>query len=37
MAIDIGITRKDRERIAKNLSKLLADTYSLYLKIHGFH
>ena len=37
MAIDIGITRKDREAIAKNLSKLLADTYSLYLKTHSFH
>ena len=37
MAIDIGITKKDRESIAKNLSKLLADTYSLYLKTHGFH
>ncbi|MEO7325974.1 MAG: Dps family protein [Dokdonella sp.] len=37
MAIDIGITRKDRESIAKNLSRLLADTYSLYLKTHGFH
>ena len=37
MAIDIGITRKDRESIAKNLAKLLADTYSLYLKTHGFH
>ena len=37
MAIDIGITRKDRESIARNLSKLLADTYSLYLKTHGFH
>src|SRR5690606_31133459 len=37
MAIDIGITKKDREGIAKNLSKLLADTYSLYLKTHGFH
>ena len=37
MAIDIGIARKDRENIAKNLSKLLADTYSLYLKTHSFH
>lgn len=37
MAIDIGITKKDRESIAANLSKLLADTYSLYLKTHGFH
>ena len=37
MAIDIGISKKDRESIAKNLSKLLADTYSLYLKTHNFH
>lgn len=37
MAIDIGIAKKDRENIAKNLSKLLADTYSLYLKTHSFH
>jgi starvation-inducible DNA-binding protein len=37
MSIDIGITKKDRESIAKNLSKLLADTYSLYLKTHSFH
>ena len=37
MAIDIGIAKKDRETIAKNLSKLLADTYSLYLKTHSFH
>ena len=35
--VDIGIPKKDREGIAKNLSKLLADTYSLYLKTHGFH
>ncbi len=37
MNIDIGITQRDREVIAVNLSKLLADTYSLYLKTHGFH
>jgi starvation-inducible DNA-binding protein len=37
MAIDIGITKKDRELIAKNLARLLADTYSLYLKTHSFH
>ena len=37
MAIDIGIAKKDREQIAKHLSKLLADTYSLYLKTHSFH
>jgi starvation-inducible DNA-binding protein len=37
MAIDIGIAKKDREAVAKHLSKLLADTYSLYLKTHNFH
>ena len=37
MAIGIGISKKDRESIAKHLSKLLADTYSLYLKTHSFH
>jgi starvation-inducible DNA-binding protein len=37
MAIDIGIPRQDREQIAQHLSKLLADTYSLYLKTHSFH
>jgi len=37
MAIDIGIARKDREAIARQLSRLLADTYSLYLKTHSFH
>lgn len=37
MAIDIGISHKDRKKIADGLSKLLADNYSLYLKTHGFH
>ncbi len=37
MAISIGIAKKDREAGAKHLSKLLADTYSLYLKTHSFH
>ncbi len=37
MAIDIGIAKKDREAIARQLSRLLADTYSLYLKTHSFH
>ncbi|MEO7072876.1 MAG: Dps family protein [Rhodanobacter sp.] len=37
MAISIGITKKDREQVARELSKLLADTYSLYLKTHSFH
>ncbi|UJJ57472.1 Dps family protein [Rhodanobacter denitrificans] len=37
MAISIGIAKKDREAVAKHLSRLLADTYSLYLKTHSFH
>ncbi len=37
MAISIGIDKKDREQVASELSKLLADTYSLYLKTHSFH
>ncbi|MGB8275220.1 MAG: Dps family protein [Alphaproteobacteria bacterium] len=37
MKIDIGIAEKDRQKIAKGLSQLLADTYTLYLKTHNFH
>jgi len=37
MKIDIGIDEKDRAQIAEGLSRLLADTYSLYLKTHNFH
>lgn len=35
--LDIGITEKHREAIAAGLSKLLADTYTLYLTTHNFH
>lgn len=35
--IDIGINEKDRQAIADGLSKLLADTYTLYLTTHNFH
>jgi starvation-inducible DNA-binding protein len=35
--IDIGIKTKDREKIALGLSRVLADTYTLYLKTHNFH
>lgn len=35
--IDIGISDADREKIARELSKLLADTYTLYLTTHNFH
>ena len=35
--IDIGISEKDRAKIAEGLSKLLADDFALYLKTHNFH
>ncbi len=35
--IDIGISEKDREKIAEGLSRLLADNFALYLKTHNFH
>jgi starvation-inducible DNA-binding protein len=37
MSIDIGIKPKDRKAIAEGLSRLLADSYTLYLKTHNFH
>ncbi len=37
MAINIGIKEKDRKQIADGLARLLADTYTLYLKTHNFH
>ena len=37
MKIDIGIKKSDREDIAEGLSRLLSDTYTLYLKTHNFH
>ena len=36
-AINIGISEKDRAAIAQGLSRLLADTYALYLTTHNFH
>ena len=35
--IHIGISDKDRAAIAQGLSRLLADTYTLYLTTHNFH
>ena len=35
--IDFGISDKDRTQIVEGLSRLLADTYTLYLKTHNFH
>jgi starvation-inducible DNA-binding protein len=35
--INIGIADQDRAAIAQGLSKLLADSYTLYLKTHNYH
>jgi len=35
--IDIGISEKNRTKVAEGLSRLLADSYTLYLKTHKFH
>ena len=37
LKINIGIDEKDRKKIAAGLSRLLADTYTLYLQTHNFH
>src|SRR5574340_1426769 len=37
MDIDTGIDQEDRARIAEGLSRLLADSYTLYLTTHNFH
>lgn len=37
VAVDIGIAEKERKKIADGLSRLLADTYTLYLKTHNYH
>ena len=37
VAINIGISEQDRSAITGGLSRLLADTYTLYLTTHNFH
>jgi starvation-inducible DNA-binding protein len=37
MNIDIGIEANKRQKIASGLSRVLADSYTLYLKTHNFH
>jgi len=37
MQIDIGIADQDRKAISDGLSRLLADSYTLYLKTHNYH
>ena len=35
--MDIGIGEEDRKQITEGLARLLADTYTLYVKTHNFH
>lgn len=37
MKINIGISEKNHKAIADELSKVLADSYILYLKTHNYH
>jgi starvation-inducible DNA-binding protein len=37
MELNIGIAPEQRKEIANGLSRLLADSYSLYLKTHNYH
>lgn len=37
LPVDIGIPEDSRQEIAQGLSRVLADTYSVYLKTHYFH
>lgn len=37
VSINIGISEVDRKEVAEGLSRMLADTYTLYLKTHNFH
>ncbi|MCT7986016.1 DNA starvation/stationary phase protection protein [Laspinema sp. A4] len=37
ISVNIGIDESTREQIAQGLSRVLADSYTLYLKTHNFH
>ena len=37
MSVNTGPSAKDRKAVAEGLSKLLADSYAVYLKTHGYH
>lgn len=37
MNINIGLSQEQRKSIADGLAKLLADSYTLYLKTHNYH
>lgn len=35
--VDLGISDEDRKQVVEGLSRLLADSYTLYLKTHQYH
>ena len=35
--IDTGLTKAERSDVVQELSKVLADSFALYLKTHGYH
>lgn len=37
LTLDIGIDETDRHAIAEGVGRVLADTYTLYLKTHNYH
>lgn len=37
LKMDIGIKEGDREKLVKKISALLADSYSLLIKLHNYH
>ena len=37
MQINIGLKEEDRKKLADSLSKVLAESYTLYIKTHAFH
>lgn len=37
LKMNIGLSEKDRKKIANGLSELLADSYSLMIKLHNYH
>lgn len=37
MDINIGIAESDRKKISEGLSRILADSYMVYLKTHNYH
>lgn len=37
LKLNTGLTPEDRGMVAASLTKVLADSYALYLKTHGYH